>query len=336
VGSPWARGEVRRVHTWTVDTPEVSTWVRSGERWAPDADSTLTEVRWVRVTDRADIIVVGERLGLPVDVLERAGTRSVPGGRIRPHLEHLKDGGVHLTAPTLSYRQSTDDVLTGEVTCVVLDGVVLTAETGVAGILDRMAERLTEPQTTLDHLTGGVLSALWASLVQAASEVEGSLGDAVTKLEDAVFASSHDAPVERIYALKREIAEARRALVPLGAELPELVIGPDDTAPADAWVRRLVSAVDRLDRRFDAHDDLLADMLSAHLALISVRQNDTIRRISAWAAIVAMPTLIASVYGMNFQHMPELAAIWGYPAAMTLMAGVSIVLYRMFRRSGWL
>src|SRR5665647_1879895 len=91
------------------------------------------------------------------------------------------------------------------------------------------------------------------------------------EMEDAVFSSSHDAPVERIYALKREIAEARRALVPLGAELPELVTGPDDTAPADAWVRRLVSAVDRLDRRSAAHDDRLADMLSAHRALIPVR-----------------------------------------------------------------
>ena len=289
------------------------------------------------MADPADIVAVGARLGLPADVVERAGTRTNGGGgRIRPHVEHLKGGGVHLTAPTLAYRDESDDVLTGEVTCLVLAGVVITAETGVAGVLDRVAERLTEPQATLDHLTGGVLSALWASLVEAASEVEGALGDAVTGLEDAVFATTETEPVERIYALKREIAEARRALVPLGAELPELVIGPDDSAPADAWVRRLILAVDRLDRRLDAHDDLLADMLSAHLALVSVRQNDTIRQISAWAAIVAIPTLVASIYGMNFRHMPELSWVWAYPATVALMAGVSLVLYRLFRRSGWL
>ena len=143
-------------------------------------------------------------------------------------------------------------------------------------------------------------------------------------------------PVERIYALKREIAEARRALVPLESELPELVVGPDEAAPADAWVRRLVRAVDRLDRRLAAHDSLLVDMLSAHLALVTVRQNDTIRRISAWAAIVAIPTLIASIYGMNFRHMPELSWYWSYPAVVGIMVVLSVVLHRLFRRSGWL
>ena len=281
--------------------------------------------------DPAEIVAVGERLGLPADVIERAGTRSLPGGRIRPHMEHLKGGGVHLTAPTLTFREASADVLTGEVTCLVMDGVVITAETGSAGVLDRVAERLTEPQAALDKLTGGVLSALWASLVEVASEVESALGDAVTDLEDAVFATAESAPVERIYALKREIAEARRALVPLEAELPELVIGPDETAPADAWVRRLVRAVDRLDLRLAAHDSLLVDMLSAHLALVTVRQNDTIRRISAWAAMVAIPTLIASIYGMNFRHMPELSWYWAYPAVVALMVFASLVLYQIGR-----
>ena len=147
-----------------------------------------------------DIVTAGERLGLPAEVLERAGTRS-PGGRARPHVEHLKGGGVHLTAPTLTYREASDDVLTGEVTCLVLAGVVITAETGAAGVLDRVAERLTEPQATLDQLTGGVMSALWASLVEAASEVEGSLASAVTGLEEAVFTSTETEPVGRIYAL---------------------------------------------------------------------------------------------------------------------------------------
>src|SRR5665648_270314 len=215
-------------------------------------------------------------------------------------------------------------------------GVVRAGEHGILQLGDRV------PQRTL-HLGGSLDEARPQGGKDAAGEVVEcrlgfgeAFGHSVEDARSTGLRGEHDAPVERIYALKREIAEARRALVPLGAELPELVTGPDDTAPADAWVRRLVSAVDRLDRRFDAHDDLLADMLSAHLALISVRQNDTIRRISAWAAIVAMPTLIASIYGMNFRHMPELSWIWGYPAAAAVMVGVSLVLYRLFRRSGWL
>ena len=138
-----------------MDAPEVS-WVRSGERWAPEGHPGRDGARWVRVGDPAEIVAVGERLGLPADVIERAGTRSLPGGRIRPHMEHLKGGGVHLTAPTLTFREASADVLTGEVTCLVMDGVVITAETGSAGVLDRVAERLTEPQAALDQLTGGV------------------------------------------------------------------------------------------------------------------------------------------------------------------------------------
>jgi magnesium transporter len=319
-----------------VEAREISTWTRSGEHWTPDGDVARTEVVWVRIADRADLTEVGERYGLPADVLRRAGTRSVVSGRSRHHVEHLQGGGVYLTAPTLTYRDVTDDVLTGEVTCLVLDGVVLTAESGDAQTLDRVTERLSQPQVLPDRLTGGVLSALLASLVQGAADVEGSLGDAVTELEGEVFSTARTTPVERIYALKREIAEARRALVPLGAELPELVTEPDDAAAADAWVRRLETAVDRIDHRFDAHDSLLADMLSAHLALVSVQQNDTIRRISAWAAIIAVPTLIASIYGMNFGHMPELSWTWGYPTAVAVMVSLGLVLHRLFRRSGWL
>ena len=317
-----------------VSTREISTWTRSGEQWSPDGDAARTEVVWVRIAEREDLVEVGERYGLPADVLRRAATPV--SGRTRYHVEHLEGGGVHLSAPTLSYQEATNDVLTGEVTCLVLDGVVLTAESGDADTLDRVAERLAGTQTAPDRLTGGVLSALLASLVQGAAEVESALADAVTGLEEAVFSHEDTAPVGPIYALKREIAEARRALVPLGSELPDLVTEPDDAATADAWVRRLATAVDRIDRRLDAHDDLLADMLSAHLALISVRQNETIRRISAWAAILAVPTLIASVYGMNFRQMPELSWTWGYPASMALMLGVGLVLHRLFRRSGWL
>ncbi|WP_024288583.1 magnesium and cobalt transport protein CorA [Cellulomonas sp. KRMCY2] len=313
-----------------------TTWLHSPAGWreAPPGARQAGEVIWVRATDRADFAELAPQLGLPVDVVRDAGTHGPSGRHHRPHVEHL-EGGVFLTAPTIIFRDSTTDVLTGEVTCLVLDGVVLTAETGTAGILDLVAERLTEPTTT-DRLSAGVLSALLSALVMTASDVELALGEEVEELEKAVFSPGHTTPVERIYALKREIAEARRALVPLGTELPELVSDPDDHASADAWVRRLSTAVDRLDGRLDAHDDLLADMLSAHLALVSVRQNDDVRRISAWAAILAAPTLIASVYGMNFQNMPELGWPWAYPLVVGLMAAMCVALHRLFTRSGWL
>lgn len=323
------------VHTCPVAAIGITTWTRTGARWQPDGEAHAHDIVWVRTADQADFIEVGAQYGLPAHVLEHAGRRTGPRAKVRPHVELLEGGGVHLVTPTLTYR-GADDVITGEVACLVLGGVVLTAEIGEAGILDQVANRLNEPQVFVDQLTGGIVSALLKCLVESAAEVESALADALQEVEGVVFSTSEATPVERVYELKREIAEARRGLVPLGAELPDLLTDPDSRAAADAWVHHLTTAVDRLDTRLEDHEELLADMLNAHLALVSVRQNETIRLISAWAAIAAVPTLIASIYGMNFVHMPELAWTWGYPGSIALMAGLSVLLHRLFRRSGWL
>lgn len=83
-------------------------------------------------------------------------------------------------------------------------------------------------------------------------------------------------------------------------------------------------------------DRLVSDILSAHLAQTSVRQNDDMRKISAWAAMAAVPTMVAGIYGMNFDHMPELHWLWGYPAVIALMAVLELLLYRQFKHRGWL
>jgi magnesium transporter len=154
-----------------------------------------------------------------------------------------------------------------------------------------------------------------------------------------VFSPHRVDPVQRIYDLKREIAEARRALSPLMAALPEFEAQADDERNerrAWTWLDNVQSTVDRLDRHLAGHDELLRDMLSAHLAQVSVRQNEDMRKISAWAAMIAVPTLIVGIYGMNFHHMPELGWTLGYPLALVFMAGICLWLYRAFRKSGWL
>lgn len=325
----------REGHTGTVDAPW-TTWLRQPDGWHPaKGDPRPGQHVWLHLTGKPQLEAAAAAFGLDLTEVRQIRAQSPRGRHVRPHVEELSDG-VQLTAPTLAYLDETSDVLTGEVACLVLGTTVVTWETGVAGVLDTVAEHLATRQPGDDHLTAGVLSTLLTVLVDAAADVEDALAQDVQELEDLVFSSLGGSPVEEIYRLKREIAETRRALLPLGTELTELVADPDRPARGDAWARRLSVATDRLDRRLDAHDTLLADMLSAHLATVSVRQNDDVRRISSWAAIAAAPTLLASIYGMNFRHMPELTWPAGYPIAIGVMVGVSVVLHRLFVRSGWL
>jgi magnesium transporter len=184
-----------------------------------------------------------------------------------------------------------------------------------------------------------VFAAVLMALVRRAGDVEMGIGEAVADVEQLVFSPQADDPAEVVYDLKREIGEARRALVPLLSAFPDLVAEQEDAQRETRtmrWLRRLDTVLTKVDRHLDAHDALLGDMLSVHLSRVSVRQNEDMRKISAWAAIIAVPTLIAGVYGMNFDHMPELHWLVGYPASILLMGAAAGLLHRLFKRSGWL
>lgn len=310
-------------------------WTRGPGGWLPkDPADVPDRVRrgtwWLHVDSPEDVIPVARAHGADV-------TADAPGPRNRPHVQHLGDDGLLLVAPTLSYRAEGRDVLTGQVTLLRLDGLVVTAEIGDARVLEKVADRLTDGVLTPEGGAAQVLAALLITMVATAGEVEADLADGVADLEQQMVPAGGSAPVERLYALKRELAEARRALMPLSAELPDLLVDGDERTRAEPrWLRRLATAVERIDRHLADHDALLGDMLTAYLAEVSVRQNGDMRKISAWAAMIAVPTLVAGVYGMNFRHMPELHWVLGYPGAVALMVVSCLVLYRMFRRSGWL
>jgi len=318
--------------------------VRTTHGWEP-ADDAKSTCRWVIVDSRADLEDAARRHGIREPALELLEHRG-PGSHarsldhpVRARLDRSPDEELVLTVPTLSYTEATQDVSTGALTVVVGDGVVLMCELGDAGVVDHAVQKLTGGFPVPDEGEHQVLAAVLLTLVAEASDVEVGLGDAVAEVERTVFSTTRlPSPVERIYDLKREIAEARRALGPVATVLPELVAESEEARGKRdrPWLRRAQTWVDRVDRHLDAHDDLLGDMLSAHLAQVAVRQNDDVRKISAWAAIAAAPTLVASIYGMNFQHMPELAWTWAYPAVLLAMVAICGSLYALFRRSGWL
>jgi magnesium transporter len=147
-----------------------------------------------------------------------------------------------------------------------------------------------------------------------------------------------DNPVERIYKLKREVLEMLQATSPLLEPLDILASAklPWVAEETRAYSRDVHDHVKRVKDQGDTFSQLLTSVLEANLTRVSVRQNEDMRKISAWVAILAVPTMVAGIYGMNFEHMPELESRWGYPIVLAFIVLACAALYRAFRRSGWL
>jgi magnesium transporter len=153
-----------------------------------------------------------------------------------------------------------------------------------------------------------------------------------------VFSTERTNDSARIYILKRELAEMRRAVMPLREPMNRFTGGAvrgihKDAAP---YFRDVWDHLNRVAETIDSLDGLLSTAFDAHIAQISIQQNDDMRRISAAVGLVAAPTLIGSIYGMNFDHMPELHWLYGYPMALIMMALSSLVVFIISKRAGWL
>jgi magnesium transporter len=206
--------------------------------------------------------------------------------------------------------------------------------------------RLEEDPEMLRHGPTAVLYSIADATVDHYLEVAIELQTDLEKLEAEVFSPSgggsrHTA--SKIYTFKRQILEFRRATGPLTVPLTRLSGSGTAGAPvpfvnekAQPFFRDVNDHLARVNESVESLDRLVSDILSAHLAQMSVRQNDDMRKISAWAAMAAVPTMIAGIYGMNFDHMPELHWLWSYPAVILAMAALEFLLYHLFKRRGWL
>jgi magnesium transporter len=187
----------------------------------------------------------------------------------------------------------------------------------------------------------GPAAVVWAVMDKVVDDygpvVEG-IEDDIEEVEVEVFDDDQPAPTHRIYALKREVVEFHRALGPLLGPLDEIERGKYERIPAELrrFFRDVYDHARRADEEVSSQRELLNSVLEANLALASVAQNEVVKRISSYAAIIAVPTFIASIYGMNFDHMPELHWRIGYPLSLVVMAGLVYLLYRYFKRVNWL
>ena len=255
----------------------------------------------------------------------------------RPKLEHFDDS-VFIILKTLWYVDEQDAVETGEIAIFVGPDFVVTVRHGQGNELHSARGELETGHKVLSHGPGGVVYAVLDRVVDEYLDVVDDLVVDVDEIEASVFSADRTNDAARIYVLKRELAEIRRAVLPLREPLNRLATGqvPGVHEHAAPFFRDVADHLARAAETVDSLDNLLSTAFDAHLAQISVQQNNDMRKISAWIGLVAPPTLIAGIYGMNFSHMPELSWRLGYPLALLLMAAISGSLFAAFKRSGWL
>jgi magnesium transporter len=255
----------------------------------------------------------------------------------RPKLETYGDILFVVLKPA-RYVDPEEIVQLSEVMLFLGDGFLVTVRHGESSVLGEVRRLLEADSGRLKWGPLGVLHGIVDRVVDDYAVVVRGLNTDIEEIERQVFSEERDNHAQRIYRLKSEVLEFRQAVVGLDDPLEDLANGKvTDADPALlAYFRDVHDHVLRVAQRIEAIDNLLSSALTANLAQVGVRQNEDMRKISAWVAIVAVPTMIAGIYGMNFEHMPELGWKLGYPFALALMAVCCVALYALFRARDWL
>ena len=255
----------------------------------------------------------------------------------RPKLE-VYGHTIFLVLKTALYIDETEDIETGQIMLFVGPGFLISVRHGEASELHKVRLDIEKRPDLLSCGPSAILHAIVDRVVDDYDPVIEGVEEDVESVEREVFSNERKNPAERIYKLKRETIEMHRATAPLIEPLARLArdefeLIHDDIQP---YFRDVADHVIRDTERVEGLRDLLNGILDATLAQVSVRQTDDMRKITAWAAIAAIPTVIGAIYGMNFRHMPELTWRFGYPVALVVMAAICFGLYRYFKHVGWL
>ncbi|MGY5031695.1 magnesium and cobalt transport protein CorA [Streptomyces sp. 900116325] len=266
----------------------------------------------------------------------------------RPKLERYDDT-LFTVFKTIHYVEhaeltATSEVVeTGEVMCFTGRDFVITVRHGGHGSLRALRHRLQDDPELLAKGPSAVLHSIADHVVDGYIAVADAVQDDIDEVEIEVFstpakASPRGSDAGRIYQLKREVLEFKRAVSPLLrpmqllSERPMRLVDPD----IQKYFRDVADHLARVHEEVIGFDELLNSILQANLAQATVAQNEDMRKITSWAAIIAVPTMICGVYGMNFDHMPELRWTYGYPMVMGVIGVVCFSIHRSLKRNGWL
>jgi magnesium transporter len=261
----------------------------------------------------------------------------------RPKLERY-DETLFLVLKTVNYVPHDSLVLTrevvetGEIMIFVSGDFVVTVRHGEHGRLSDVRKRMDKDP---EHMALGpfaVMHAIADSVVDHYLDVTTLMAADIDAIEGMAFQPGARTDIEPIYLLKREVVELRRCVNPLSVPFQRMQTEHKDLISKE--VRRYLRDVsDHQSQAADqvaSYDDMLTSLVQAALARVGMQQNDDMRKMAAWAALLAVPTMVAAIYGMNFKFMPELNWTWGYPGVMALMGVSCLFLYMRFRSKNWL
>ena len=235
------------------------------------------------------------------------------------------------------YLDEPEKVEFSEVHVLVGRNFVVTVRYEEIPALEEVRQRLESESELLRQGPRPILHEIMDQIVDDYEPVLEGLGTDIEEVEGEVFAGNARAS-QRIYELSRELVEFERAIGPLARALERIVQSGEHGIDPEvrSYLRDLHDRVLRVKEPTEGFRDMLSDILVVNLTLISVRQNDQTKKISAWAAILIVPTFIAGIYGMNFDYMPELHWTFGYPFALALMVLICVGLYAVFKHIEWL
>jgi len=256
----------------------------------------------------------------------------------RPKLEQYGDSIFVVLRPAL-LSPDEQHIELGETHLFVGPRYIVSIRHGATPSYAEVRKRCESTPALLAKGPGFVLYAIMDFVVDQYFPIVDLLGDKLEQLEDEIFSETFNrTTVHRIYDLKRNMLEIKRAVSPLVDVCNRLMrfdqpLIPEDTRP---YFRDVYDHAIRINEHVDTLRELLTGALEAHLSLTAVAQNDAMKKLAGWAAIIGVPTMVAGIYGMNFKYMPELEWPYGYPAVMVVMLASCGYLYYRFKRSGWL
>ncbi|PRY46840.1 magnesium/cobalt transporter CorA [Umezawaea tangerina] len=261
----------------------------------------------------------------------------------RPKLERY-DNTLFMVLKTVKYVQNASPdtaneiVESGEIMVFLGRDFVVTVRHGNHSGLGVVRQVLEDDPEKLKVGPAAVLYSISDHVVDNYLEVTRRIEDDIDQMEAIVFAPRSRVSADQIYLMKREVLELRRAVMPLAVPLRRLAEGYTPLIPEQvrSYFRDVDDHLIEVSDRVTNFDELLTTLVDATLAKITLQQNSDMRKISAWVAIISVPTMVVGVYGMNFENMPELKWKYGYPLVISAVIVACLILYRIFRRNRWL